>query len=206
MIKCIAIADTHGTSLNEIKIPNGDIIIHAGDMLGDGSIEGLVFFAREYGKLPHKYKICIAGNHDLCLESNPGLCRNILKESGIIYLQDELIEIEGIKIYGTPWTPIFRDWAFMKDSEGLKRAYGAIPSEVDILITHGPAFGFLDQAYEHGSHLGSQELLNELLGIKYRWHIAGHVHGHYGRRGKNINCSLLNEQYDLVNKPIVIKI
>lgn len=133
--------------------------------------------------LPAKHVVVIAGNHDAVIMGNPGLMQDV----SCIYLQDETIELEGLKIYGAPWTPKFGSWAFMQEDPNLAEKWDRIPEDVDILMTHGPAYGILDQTDEkYGSeHVGSASLRNKLdYGAfpNLKLHVFGHIHPAYGRQ------------------------
>jgi Icc-related predicted phosphoesterase len=122
-------------------------------------------------------------------------------------LQDELVEIEGKKIYGSPWTPRFMNWAFMKEKgEDIAQVWRQIPNEIDLLITHGPAFGTLDQIYT-GLPVGCEALAIELGRIKPKYFLFGHIHEAYGVREKGgityMNGAVLNERYVLQNEVTV---
>jgi hypothetical protein len=168
-------------------------------------------------------KIFIAGNHDRLFENEPYEVEGYLKDYPLIdYLQDEQLTLYGdgpngdmpennIRIYGSPWQPWFYDWAFNlpKNGPGLMSKWEAIPSNTDILVTHGPAFGTLDtvEGRRH-DHLGCELLAERIEVIKPKIHICGHIHSGYGYEFKDgtlfINASVLNEQYEYTNKPITI--
>ncbi len=108
------------------------------------SVPEIEEFNQWFSSLPHKHKIFVAGNHDWLFETNNSYARSLLNKN-IIYLQDSSIEIEGLKIYGSPWQPRFFDWAFnlMRGAE-LAEKWKMIPDDTDIFITHGPPNGILD--------------------------------------------------------------
>ena len=87
--------------------------------------------------------------------------------------------------------------------------WAKIPSDADIVVTHGPAYGVLDMLLNE-QHAGDKDLLKKLLQHKPKVHICGHIHESYGwvqRHGiKFINACLLNEAYELMNKPIVFEL
>lgn len=218
--KIVSISDTH--TRTNFKIPDGDIIIHAGDATFRGDYAEISEFVRWYSKLPHRIKIFVAGNHDWGFQKQPEVFRNMMKENGIIYLEDSAIEIEGIKIYGSPWQPEFNNWAFnLSTFEGeLARKWSMIPDDTDILITHGPPKGIGDrtEGYENVTpysidiippkHVGCFDLLDRISQLKeLRYHICGHIHSGYGiqkRRGVTfLNSSICNERYKPINKPHV---
>jgi predicted phosphohydrolase len=96
----VCISDTHGMH-RRLRIPPGDVLIHAGDITMKGGKKEMLDFDLWLKELPHEYKIVICGNHDLCFEETPELARSWLTNAH--YLQDESITIEGLKFYGSPW-------------------------------------------------------------------------------------------------------
>src|SRR3712207_5545038 len=110
MPRIVCISDTHNRN-EQITVPEGDILIHAGDATFRGTIDEIERFNNWFAALPHRYKIFVAGNHDWLFQTDNRLVRSLLNEN-IIYLQDSSTEIDGIKFYGSPWQPRFYDWAF----------------------------------------------------------------------------------------------
>jgi Icc-related predicted phosphoesterase len=177
MLTLVAIADTHMFH-DSLVVPDGDILIHAGDMCRFGSPEELEI-ARDFLKaLPHRIKIVVAGNHDRAFEDQPEAARALFKD--FIYLQDQMCILEGIMFYGSPWTPAFNDWAFnLPRGAPLAEKWALIPEGVDILITHGPPFGIGDEnAIE--SRKGCQDLLVRVQKIAPKLHLFGHIHQNRG--------------------------
>jgi Icc-related predicted phosphoesterase len=191
-MRIVCISDTHGYRLDRFNIPDGDILIHAGD--GVGYYEnGANAMDNQLSELPHQYKIYVPGNHD-------GYFKGAKKLKNAEVLIDRAIEIEGIKIYGSPYTPKFQDWHFMlpRSSDALKKKWEEIPSGIDILITHGPPFGILDWTVE-GNSAGCELLREEILNrVKPKYHICGHIHESAGILEKEntvfINCSMVNRR------------
>lgn len=105
-MRCVAISDTH-TLHWDLIIPEADVLVHAGDALGRGTLEELQDFNYWLNTLPHKHKIVIAGNHDWCFEREKERAKSLLNAA--VYLQDEGTEIEGVYFYGSPWQPAFMD-------------------------------------------------------------------------------------------------
>jgi len=219
--KVVCISDTHGLHKSiENDLPEGDMIIHAGDCTNVGELGQIVEFFEWYSKLPYKNKILIAGNHDFGFQDRPNEIRKFLEGTGITYLQDEVAIIDGLTIFGSPWTLAFKNWAFMTDESGLKEIYektACKKESPDIIVTHGPLKGFLDSLdvlrppnYKE-EHLGCEALLNLMKLHTPKYVIHGHIHGGYGkhmfnRRTTLINASICNERYDPINKPIVIEL
>ena len=103
------LSDTHGLHRG-IGIPNGDVLVHAGDFCSEGEAAEARSFGEFFRSLPHRHKVVIAGNHDRCLEADPGLGLEIF--AGCHYLLDSGVEIEGVTFWGSPWQPWFFDMAF----------------------------------------------------------------------------------------------
>ena len=206
MTRIVCVSDTHCMH-DQIDVPDGDILIHAGDSTIAGIHSEVSDFNCWLGKLPHKHKIVIAGNHDWFFERNPDLGAAAL--SNAIYLRDSSTCVEGLLIYGAPWQPRFCDWAFnIERGEPIRQKWDLIPERRDVLVTHGPPWGVLDRAHEGGEHLGCEELSAAVQRVKPRVHIFGHIHGGYGQQQHDatlyVNASICDEAYRPVNAPIVI--
>ena len=198
----------------ECVIPDGDILIHAGDITGNGDIEQLSDFNSWLEDLPHKYKLVVAGNHDFCFERDKDSCAKALPAA--TYLQDDSIIIKGVKFYGSPWQPWFFDWAFnfpedeMVAGKTAQAVWQKIPSDVNVLITHGPAYGVLDLT-NRGPHVGCPFLGERIKSLsKLKAHVFGHIHEGHGERFVNgvrsINASICNLRYRPINQPITFEI
>ena len=205
------ISDTHGKR-DYIQVPDGDILIHAGDITSRGETWQVEKFNHWLGKLPHKHKIVIAGNHDFCFERNQA-CRELITNA--VYLQDAAFEAAGFKFYGSPWQPWFHDWAFnLQRGPDILAKWKLIPTDTDILITHGPPKGHGDLVgrvlfADEDPHVGCQDLLDEVTTrIKPKLHVFGHIHEAYGRStdGQTIfvNACNLDLGYKPVNPPLVV--
>ena len=175
-MKIVAFSDCHWLYKQIKKFPKADICIFAGDWCGSGeSFYETLHFVNWFEKLPYNYKILIPGNHDIFCENNISLCKEMFRENGAVLLIDEMIEVNGLKIYGTPWSPEFNNWAFMKPEKELKTIFKHIPANLDILITHTPPKGICDP-----NGYGSDELRKVLPNINPKVHIFGHNHNGYG--------------------------
>ncbi len=222
-MRIVLVSDTHGQH-NSIRVPEGDILIHAGDLTPSGGISEVAAAAKWLGSLPHCYKIAIAGNHDVLFERSPTEASSLLRSAGLIYLQDKGISIEGLSIYGSPWQPEFMHWAFNVPRGELAKYWDQIPKLLDILITHGPPYGILDQRVPAGTRrlapwedeeqfagsdpIGCEELLAAVQRTKPRVHVFGHIHRGYGTTQNKhttfYNASICNEDYEPVHKPWMI--
>lgn len=212
-MKIVAISDTHMYH-NKITIPKGDVLIHAGDYSRYGTRSDLIGFVEWLASLGHEHKIFIAGNHDQYLEGvNPVIVNKIIKnivgeDSGITYLFDTSITIDGKKIYGSPWQPEFCNWSFQAP-RGVEMAkkWNWIPHDTDILVTHGPPYGHGDFIPKDKRSVGCIELLKKIIKVQPYYHICGHIHEGYGRTRsdevritKFINASICDEGYKPTNK------
>lgn len=183
-LKIFCIGCTHGYH-DQIVIPDGtDIMIHTGDATNVKSpimnVDEMENFLKWYSLVDVKYKIFIAGNHDGSIQAKL-ISKKYIESFGIIYLEDESIEIEGLNIYGTPWTPRFFDWHFMKDRSKMERVWDAVPNNTDILVTHGPAKGFLDCSYNRKGELefcGCSNMATQIKREKLSPMLIVHSHIH----------------------------
>lgn len=202
-------SDSHGQHQG-VNIPDGDMLIHAGDVSDVGKKEQVTEFIEWFTRQPHKYKIFIAGNHDFYLEQAPHHELSALIPDNLIYLNDESIIIEGIKIFGSPVTPWFDNWAFNRfPGNDIQKHWDKIPADVDILLTHGPPWKIMDQV-KAGPHTGSEDLLKTINEIKPPYHFFGHIHEEYGTWSNGhtrfYNACVLNSDYQLQNEPFVIEL
>ena len=216
IIDCIS--DLHGF---KPVLQGGDLLILAGDYTSSGTLIQWADFFCWLKYQSYQKKILVAGNHDNLFESgfpeNKKEVNDVLEIPDFLdmdvdfeYLCDSGTEYKGLKIWGSPWTPTFYDWHFMKDrGDPIKEMWDLIPDDTDILITHGPPLGIQDQTdSKHGKFAGCEELRNT---INYRLknlklHVFGHIHEGYGSVQVNgvtyVNASLVDKIYRPVNKPI----
>lgn len=194
--------------LDKVNVPDGDVLIHAGDSTAMGTARELWEFNACLRALPHKYKIVIAGNHDWLFQKVPDLARSCLDAA--MYLQDSEVLIEGLRFYGSPWQPEFRQWAFnLPRGAALQEKWDLIPDGIDVLITHGPPRGILDRV-RGGEHLGCEALRSAVSHKQPRLHVFGHIHDSagihkvIGMRTTFVNASICTEAYRPTNLPIVI--
>lgn len=195
-MKIALLSDTHALH-GQIDIPDADILIFAGDMTHCRTASDVSDFNRFLGSLPHRHKIVVGGNHDHRLAHDPVKARLQLSEA--VYLVDEYVVISGIKIYGAPWQPIFNDRACdafaLPRGKALQEKWEMIPPDVDILVTHAPPAGILDQDGPV-SH-GCSDLTAAVAARKPRYHVFGHIHSNHGmiQSGATmyINCNVQGE-------------
>ena len=198
-MRIIAVSDTHGLHNRIQSLPDGDTLVHAGDVMNSGyDPEDIRSFNHWLGKQPFEYRIVIGGNHDRFFQNSSEQARSLLTNA--IYLENSGATINGISFWGSPYTPEFLNWAFMYPrGETARKYWDQIPQGLDVLITHGPPFGILDQVAPVGEHLGCAELLKAVEVKKPKVHIFGHMHGGAGTFDNGvtrfINAAYLNERY-----------
>jgi predicted phosphodiesterase len=221
-MKLTIISDTHTKHRYcENDLPGGDLLIHAGDFMNSGynPIEAMEFF-KWFDEIDnYDFKVFIAGNHDRWMQDKTEESRGILTGYKTIeYLQDDWMtvgdsdphdpNVKTAKIYGSPWQPEFYNWAFNlpRNGDELKSKWDMIHEDTDILITHGPAWGFLDDVEGNRNvHLGCELLTERIKQIKPKIHICGHIHSGYGHyydgHTHYFNASVLNERYSYSHLP-----
>lgn len=210
IIDCIS--DLHGYYP---KLEGGDLLIVAGDLTVADDSKQHHDFQIWMSIQKYKKKVLVAGNHDghLIGGKKRSVLRNHFSDMGIDYLFDSETEFQGYKIWGSPWTQTFygmnpRCMAFTLDTEDeLSKKWEKIPNDIDILITHSPAYGIGDKTCR-GPHVGSYSLSEHVGKMKppKLW-VWGHIHEAYGewtctKECRLVNASYVNEFYQPLNKPI----
>ena len=187
--RIVCISDTHSQTDNEDfpAIPDGDILIHSGDFTNHGTHEDIQKFNAWLGTLPHQHKVVIAGNHDktfdATFENNNEESAKEVQDmlTNATYLQDTLIELNNLKIFGSPWVPRHGHWGFLLNESQRLEKWSEIPEEIDVLITHGPPHGIGDLT-DRDVHMGCKHLLAKVKEVKPKLHVYGHIHEAAGIR------------------------
>lgn len=211
MPRIVCISDTHLVhEETRLNIPDGDILLHAGDTTYRGSEMEVYKFLKWFSSLPHKHKIFVAGNHDWLFQTEPEKAAMLLSQfPNITYLEDSMVEVEGLKIWGAPWQPWFYDWAFnLGRGAEIKEKWDLIPDGTDVLITHGPPYGFGDKV-PSGELVGCVDLRDTIERVKPKLHVCGHIHLGHGLYNTPegvivANASICDERYKGVNAPHVV--
>jgi len=227
-MKIIALGCTH-THHNYVKIPPCDVLIHTGDYTSVGSKFDYTSFYNWLESLTQcKHKIFIEGNHELGQSDEPTMRKyretahyedwladieareEDFKKNNIHRLHNEELIIDGVKFWGSPYTLAFYDWAFNMNLDELHDNWEKMPEDTDVLITHGPPLGKLDKCV-NGHHAGDSWLLQKVLEIRPKYHVFSHIHESAGEttigvngehQTKLFNCSILDENYIIRNKPV----
>jgi len=236
------ISDTHNkhNQLNG-KLPGGDILIHSGDVTSIGRKSEVERFIKWFNGIDnYTHKIFIAGNHDLTFDreilyrdkaayfdgaswtdevasGKPDWLQNLLDmelNPNVFYLENNFIEIDQVKIWGSPISPSFGyGWAFNKDrGSEINEVWNGIPNDTDIVITHSPIYGYCDRASNTNQNVGCADLYHRLHEVKPHLHFAGHIHEAYGwgtipykdEWGDiyTFNGCSCNLRYEVFNEPI----
>jgi Icc-related predicted phosphoesterase len=222
-MRIVCVSDTHGIEPLPV-IPACDLLLHAGDIESvhlrphDSAAQRRHLervFAPWLEAAPARHKVGIAGNHDFIGLRDP----DVLYGLPWRYLCDETVEIEGLKIHGSPWTPPFFEWAFMLPEHELAAKWALVPADCDILLTHGPAYGFGDRVANwltagRDPHQGSHSLRAAVEAHPaLRLHVFGHIHEGYGeglldRPGREplawLNAASVDERYERQQAPFVV--
>lgn len=203
-MRLVCLSDTHGR--HDVHVPDGDVLVHAGDLTGSGSLAEIAKAHAWLADLPHAHKVVIAGNHDHGFQRTPGEARALM--TGVTYLEDEGVAIEGVRFYGSPWQPWFFDWAFnLQRGPDLAAVWARIPDDTDVLVTHGPPRGILDRIHS-GLEVGCDDLRAAVARVRPTVHVFGHIHEAYGELERDgtrfVNASTCTLRYEPTQPPIVV--
>lgn len=212
-MKIVTISDTHNAH-DRLTIPDCDILIHAGDESFRGSEQEVVAFATWLDRQPAKHIIWIPGNHSMGFMHNwpnsLNWIKNVSPRTNVLI--NSGVEIESLKIWGSPITPWFHDWAYnVHRGAEIREYWNKIPLDTNILITHGPPYKILDVVEPNTRReqsVGCMDLANTIAKIKPKLHVFGHIHESHGRVFQDgttyVNAAIMDESYDPVNFPTVI--
>lgn len=230
MTKFVAFSDTHGKHEN-LSMPKGDVLLFAGDANME-TVSKTITFLKWIKNLPYKIKIIVAGNHDKIPYEDYSYFKELCKELNITYVKDEFLDEQSegafyledagftikrpdrlFKVYGSPWSPTFLNWSFLKPEMKLKDIWQKIPVDTDILITHSPP-KLINDTNKKDKHLGSTFLLQrvkfEMMINKPELHVFGHIHPNTEKNRKRftgdtfLNVGVLDEQNKLKFQPTII--
>jgi hypothetical protein len=235
------ISDTHNKHKQlDGKLPGGVLLIHSGDISSLGRKQEVESFIKWFGKQDYMHKVFIAGNHDMtfdreillrdklahfegrteydtkCADGKPNWLVEMLNNlpDNVYYLENSSIKLEGINIWGSPYSPSFGyGWGFNKDrGHDIAQCWNEIPMDTDIVITHSPIYGYNDRAQNTNQNVGCSDLYHRLHEVKPHLHFAGHIHEAYGwgtipykdEWGDiyTFNGCSCNLRYEVFNEPI----
>lgn len=211
-MRIVCISDTHEEH-DKLLIPPCDLLIHAGDITYTGNFFVLNHFFNWLREQPARGKIVIPGNHDLSFEDPNNLAHRLIntdidKNNDFHFLIHNQITIEGMTVFGSPYTPRFYDWAFNVDRDKIEAYWHQIPDNTHILITHGPPYGILDKNSK-GEHVGDKALLDRIKQLKeLRLVVFGHIHESAGTTVIDnviyVNACSMNKNYVITHNPVII--
>jgi Icc-related predicted phosphoesterase len=222
-MRIVATSDFHGTLP---EVPECDLLLIGGDICPvwnhDRQFQADWLrgeFSDWLDAVPATEIVWVAGNHDFVLQDWRNKRHKIDALPGF-YLDNEAITTMGLKIWGSPYSNKFGNWAFMQKEAELVEMWREIPRDIDILIAHGPPYGFGDEclgfsATKRGmleaEHVGSTSLANQLyydVWPNLKLVMFGHIHEGYGaysmKQFRMLNVSQMNDKYEPVNPPMVI--
>ena len=157
-----AFSDTHGNH-RALQVPeNVDIVICAGDAVEDNLVgDEYDDFIEWFSSIPCKWKIFVSGNHELSFELDQAdKIIQRMTEKGISVLEDAIEDCDGVIIAS------ISDKSSISDED--------IPEDIDIVVTHNPPYGILDE------NMGSVNILNFIMKAKPKYHLFGHIHSTAG--------------------------
>ncbi|KAJ2893294.1 calcineurin-like phosphoesterase [Zalerion maritima] len=194
----VCISDTHN---HNIKLPKGDVLIHAGDLTNMGGYSELQSTLNWLDRADFECKIVVAGNHDLTLDTlftrdfahwffnqahTPEQCRGLLSQATTLtYLSHESRTIKlsspdgphtTFKLFASPLSPKFGSWAFTYDHDLGMHIWDAIPLDTDVLVTHCPPYDLLDLVDRINESVGCPGLRQALWRVRPKLHVFGHIH------------------------------
>lgn len=214
-MRIVAFSDSHGFH-KRMTVPDGDMLICAGDFSMRAKNYEVSQFAQWFNKLPHQFKVIMAGNHDVYCETDEHFARHEFAPS--VYLCHEEAEINGYRVFGSPYSSSIYEpspWSFDYNPKGPRSEalWSQIPDNIDILVTHGPPKGILDVVDDphvgEDPHVGDVNLLYHVKRALPRVHIFGHIHEGFGSYESNVwttrfyNVCICNVRYQPVN-PVTV--
>lgn len=210
-MKILSLSDTHGHKPS--GLPEADVFVHAGDWSSYGSEKETIAFLKWLADIEHKFGeiIVVPGNHERWPFAHPDIAKSMFEQQGYHFLEDKAVVIGGKKFYGMPWTPVFGQWGYMAQLQARIERAANIPSDTNVLITHGPPHKIMDGVENFDGrkceweilHCGCMPLRDRVFEIKPQLHIFGHIHEGYGveeHEGiKFVNASIMDKRYRPVN-------
>ncbi len=215
-----AIGCSHGRH-DQLVLPKADVLVHTGDFSRRGDESDAREFLKWLESQPHKHRIAVAGNHDRLSFTDPARFAQLVAEyaPSCHYLCDSGVEIEGVRFHGAPWTPRFLKWYWMAErGEAIQAHWDKIPTDTQVLVTHGPAMGHLDLIMPAMGEVGDyhQGCANLRLTIDERLHkLQAHLFSHLHYQGcmtkvekgvTYINAAVVDDGYSIRGQIQVVEI
>ncbi|WEW59175.1 hypothetical protein PRK78_004644 [Emydomyces testavorans] len=204
-LRVVCISDTHTLQLSDV--PDGDLLIHAGDLTNAGTVEEIQAAVNWLKTLPHEHKVVIAGNHDSWFDPE---ARALIPHSGgkeridwgnIHYLQNSSVVLSlcpagssstrTLKIHGVPQipqldpsSPSIHAFQYSPMTRGDPWPK-PIPPDTDILVSHSPPQHHGD-IFPHA--VGCPFLLEAAWRTRPALYVFGHAHA-----GRNVERAYYDE-------------
>lgn len=174
MRKITIVSDIHSSKflLDSLKKHKGDMLIVAGDLTNLGKKYELEYALDIINNLKFKYKIVVFGNHD-------GIWNDVnFKEiyTDIIFLENEIIEIDGLKIYGTPFSKRFKNWSYYYETLDERRLLTVPLESVDIIVSHEPPSDKCLSYIPYFGCAGNPDLRRYIDNNNVKLCVCGHIH------------------------------
>ena len=203
------ISDTHGLH-EQLGVLEGDVLIHCGDFCDGFKKDARAVSAVDawFARQQFEVILCVGGNHDFVAEDRVRTGKPVFDNA--VWLEDTEYVHQGVKFYGAPWIPQLQGWAFYQTSDGLREKWSMIPDDTDVLITHTPPFGILDQPRSRNTNCGCPELLERVEAIKPRFHVFGHNHASAGVHETEsttfVNASVVDSNFKIARPEVVLEV
>lgn len=211
-MRIVATSDTHFPVDIAKWIPDGDVFIHAGDLMGSGYPNEWPAALEWLNALPHKIKLFIPGNHDFHLKNYPGPALQDMRRIGVTvvglpgndHYASYMLE-NGKSILGLPYVIRLPRWAFNSSNYDIFK-YLQKMGRHDIIVSHSPVHGILDGV--NGKQTGIPAYRDYLYRYNPTHWINGHIHEAYGTHEESgckfYNVALCNREYFHSNPPAII--
>jgi Icc-related predicted phosphoesterase len=208
-MRIVAMSDTHGYH-EKVEVTECDLLLHAGDFSWKGQWSEVEPFLEWFAKQPAKHKVLIPGNHEVMMSKAPGLLRMKCKELGIHFLINEHVVIDGKKIFGSPYSVRFGNWAYGLEDNKLQEIWNMIEPDTNIILVHGPPKGILDRT-NSGENAGSETLYKTIQGLlNLQLVVCGHIHEDRGCVSDGnvtyINAAICGIPYNNLTTPRHLKL
>jgi Icc-related predicted phosphoesterase len=209
VLTLVLCSDTHELH-EDLVMPQGDILLYAGDLsFFSRSLDAIDSFNEWLHGLPYRHRLMTLGNHELLFEQKPLLIDSLL--DGATVLVNDSVEVEGLKVFGSPTTTHLGTAFGVPRSEARRQLWARVPDDTNVLLVHGPPYGVLDGMAGSDEHVGDPELLARISELReLRLVVFGHVHAAPGIVERNgvtfVNASMLGSSGSIERAPIVLRI
>ncbi|MBX2796899.1 MAG: metallophosphatase domain-containing protein [Myxococcales bacterium] len=201
MTTLVFVSDTHGRH-DELGVLAADVLVHCGDGT-DQPERTLSELDAWFAQQDVEHVLYVPGNHDFACEARWLAGQPVFEHARVVV--DELVEVCGVRIFGSPWVPDLQGWAYFGTPTQLQEAWSRVPAGIDVLATHTPPAGILDRN-RRGMSLGCPALRDELARIRPQIHAFGHIHASGGLEERGVttfvNASSLWRGHEPLREPI----